>query len=366
LSVGPSPISSTLNSAWSSVSSKVLYKIATKKRATIEKNVEVFNVDKLRVNENVTFQLCPSDLLVFTHKQYKIGESGPDGLMNIKKGGSGYKKGDILIPANLVAKYNTFDDTELHAEFRVEEIGEGPTDNVVSLKKIKDGIYNSIPSKGSDFSGGSVEVELGGGFGTGLVIDGNIELLSEAFNEERIITDIETDISPNGEAYSILYLNNPLPPKILKGKIKIEKWSIFLNVNNDGPPKINVPYTMIKDFTPNSGLPLLMGDVHNSKTLYNESMFVIDQKIKELEARIEAIAVGVDELITKHGNFEDSVLTTVNSNREDLEDLKTKYDQIGEVYIETGEKTKASLIAIGGQIDAVTIQLNEIKDASNL
>jgi hypothetical protein len=335
----------------------VLYKIASKKRAVIEKAAEVFGgSDKIRIDENVTFQLCPSDVIVFTHKQYSIGDA------RVSNGGVNYKEGDLLIPANANPKYNTFDDKELHAEYRVEEVGE--SGEVISLSSIKDGVYNSILSLPSDSIGGVGEIQFGGGFGTGLTADCDINLLPEIFNEERTITDIETTNTDEG-IYSILYLNSPLPPNINKGKIKVEKWHVYLNVNNEGPPKINVPYTMIKDFTANSALPLIMGNVYNSKTLYNESMTIIDRKLSGVESQVKTLSNQLAECFAEFESLRDSVVNISTNNREDIEDLKTKYDQIGDIYIETGEKSKASFFTIGSQIDELIVQLNELKEQNN-
>ena len=188
----------------------VMFKVSNKKRATISKDVEVFDLDKLRINESVTYQLCPSDVIVFTHKQYEIGED-----IEIKNLGSNYSVGDILIPSNATPRYNSFDDTEQHAEFEVTEVIAPSPDNptaggVASLKVIKKGVYNSYLNNDIEFSGGT---------GSGLVVTCDFIPLQEIFNEERTIANIEVNQSPSGP-YSILYLSHPLPPKILKGKIK--------------------------------------------------------------------------------------------------------------------------------------------------
>jgi len=337
------------NSSISLENDGVLYKVASKKRVTITKNVEVFDQDKLRISENVSFQICPSDLLVFTHEQYKIGET-----IEIENGGSNYSIGDVLTPSNAAAKYNTFDDTEAHAEFVVEEVEIGPAateGRVTLLKKTKDGVYNSFLSNVIEFSGGS---------GGGLTIKSSYDLMSEMFNEERVIVSIETNQSQAGP-YSILNLDSPLPPKILKGNIKIEKWFVYLNVNYEGQPRINIPYSVVKDFTQNSSLPLIVGDVHNSRTLYNESMFILDAKIKNLYKNIDELSGKVNECLSKFENLESTSLNIANSNKEAIEDLKTKYDQIGDVYIETGQKSQASLITLGQQIDSIIIEVNKLK-----
>ena len=327
----------------------ILYKVANKKRATILKDVEVFDSDKLRINESVTYQLCPSDLLVFTHEQYKIGE-----IVEIKNKGFNYSVGDTLIPSNATAKYNTFDDTEQHAEFLVEEVvdEEGPEKGgVKSLKVIKSGVYNSFLSD---------DVEFGGGSGGGLIVNCRFELLQEIFNEERSIIDIEVSQSPSGP-YSILCLDNPLPPKVLKGQIKTEKWFIYLNVNYEGQPKINTPYSIVKDFTKNSKLPLIVGDIHNSRTLYNESMSILDAKIQNLNSLMETLGTKIDDCVSKFENLETAALNISNINKEDIEDLKGKYDQIGDVFIETGQKSKASFITLGQQVDGIINEVNKLK-----
>jgi len=59
--------------------------------------------------------------------------------------------------------------------------------------------------------------------------------------------------------------------------------------------------------------------------------------------------------------FQANTFSIATSNREELEDLKTKYDQIGDIHIETSEKSRASFLTIGVQMDALITQVNELK-----
>ena len=117
----------------------------------------------------------------------------------------------------------------------------------------------------------------------------------------------------------------------------------------------------MKDFTKSANLPLIMGDVHNSRTLYNESMSIIDAKIENLYNKISEANSRFEDLLTKYNELETSALNISNANKEDIEDLKSKYDQIGDVFIETGQKSKASFITLGQQIDGIINEVNKLK-----
>jgi hypothetical protein len=325
----------------------VMYKVANKEKAKIKKSVEIFDGDKLRINGNVNFELCPSDSISFSHKQYNLNK-----ITEVKSAGGQYSKGDKLIPSNATAKYNTFDGTDSYAEFTVEEVDESGA--IKSIKNTREGVYNSFLSDNVEFSGGT-----GGGFTAKCLFD----LAPEVFSEERVVLDISVENS-NNSVYSILYLDQPLPQKVLSGKIKTEKWYVYLNTNYEGQSKTNVPYTIAKDFTPGASLPLIMGDVHNSKTLYNESMFIIDSKIKNLQSQIDEMSDKVSKCLADFEVFQANTFSIATSNRVELEDLKTKYEQIGDIHIETSEKSRASFLTIGTQIDELIKQVNELKEAA--
>ena len=102
--------------------------------------------------------------------------------------------------------------------------------------------------------------------------------------EDRTIAGIE--LLTNG---TLIMLNHPLPPRVMSGEIKAEKWEVTLHTDYMSESKYNVDYDIVKDFTPNYDLPLLRGDLASNHLLHNEAMAIIDKKIKELEEKIDSL-----------------------------------------------------------------------------
>ena len=112
----------------------------------------------------------------------------------------------------------------------------------------------------------------------------NVTLLDSRSIEERSVKSIRID-GENNKTH--LELNNSLPPKLIKGKISINKWEILLNINHPGENRINTTYQVIRDFTPNLNIPLMKGNISKNEAVYNEAISKIDEAIKKLYDKTE-------------------------------------------------------------------------------
>jgi hypothetical protein len=245
------------------------YKIVDKNQFSFSKEVFVLpSSDQLKVN-GTDVNLSINDAISFTSNEYKISEVS----IEEGEGGSGYKKGDLLIPSGGVYKFYSIDGVDRKAELEVTSVGPG---GEITHVKIKSGGAYSIPvEENSDFTGGS---------GEGAKLSFISSPKGTKIIEERTITNTKEE-----EGCTILYLDHPIPPRVKTGTITVKKWEISLATSYSGETKIDINYEILKDFTPNLELPLIRGDINSGYLLYNESISILDEKITELENRIKEL-----------------------------------------------------------------------------
>ena len=216
------------------------------------------------------YKFCLNDLVTFTHKQYFVASASVDP----ERRGSGYKVGDvfnlkhtegIVTESGTFAK-NSYDGSEEAPLINVSEVdGDG---GILSLKISSGGRYNKKP-----------DLEMG--FDSGLSLNLEFEIFENRVMEDRVIRDI----SHEGHI-TILSLDHPLPENFISGKVSVNKWELLLHINYASEDSLNVNYRVCKDFTPNYNLPLMHVGAITNESAYNESLSILDGKIKELENKI--------------------------------------------------------------------------------
>jgi len=242
----------------------LFYKVTGKNKFVFQKDVTVLNSTQLKIEELVGAMVGVDDEIEFSFGEYNI--TGAE----IDNPGEGYQVDDVLSPEGGVCKYNSIDQIDVPALLKVKEVGEDG--KILSLEILSQGIYSLLPEDNC-----STSSDLGQGATLNLT-----SKMSDIISiEGRTVTELE--VADDGVT---LHLNHPLPPRILNGKIKAEKWELVLNTEYTGEDKASVDYEIIKDFTPFCDLPLIHGSLASSHILYNESMAIIDQRLKDIEDKL--------------------------------------------------------------------------------
>ena len=242
-------------------------KIASKEKFFFIKDALVNTRDELLIEENTNIRLTVDDDITITHKEYELS------TFKIKSAGNGYEVGDILKAEGGTCKYNSSDEIDIPTEFKVEKVNN--KGGVTSLSIFNKGVYTSSPSKTSN---------LLNGIGAGAQVTLEYSLLEERTIEDRSITHIYFE----GDTTKIK-LNHPLPPRVKEVKVSVNKHMLLLDVNYPHESKFNVPYQIIKDFSGHLNIPFMYKDSRIKYQVYNEAIYKLDQKIKQLEKRIDEL-----------------------------------------------------------------------------
>tara|TARA_R100000808_G_C2139007_1_gene146988 strand:+ start:718 stop:1599 length:882 start_codon:yes stop_codon:yes gene_type:complete len=243
------------------------YRITNKEKHLYVKDVDVLDTETIKINENIGTSLSVGDEIKFTHKEYKVSE------VSILDGGSGYSENDELKPSSGVCKYNSLDEIDVPAIFLVKSVDENGT--ITSLEIHNNGSYSLAPDEEDDISSGS---------GSNARLSILSSLSDNRIVEERTISNIELK-----DSETLIRFNHGLPPRLISGELSVEKWSLSLDREYINDNKFNVSYSVLKDFTPHCKLPILRGDLNANYLLYNESLAILDNKIKELEDKIDSL-----------------------------------------------------------------------------
>jgi uncharacterized protein YuzE len=241
------------------------YKVAGKRKFSINKEVVLLNSTRLKVAGHTGTDLSMEDTISFVSNEYFISS------VTISEGGKNYEEGQILTLEGGSCKFNSIDGIDVPAKFEVEEVGENG--EVINIKIENAGMYVELPTKKYNCTGGT---------GEGMELSVNSNLSESRSLEERTVVDIQ-----HRKGSTEIHINQALPPKTKSGNISIKKWEISLDSEYLSHSKYNAPYEIIKDFTPHLKLPIIRGDLSSGHILYNESIALLDKKIKELEEKID-------------------------------------------------------------------------------
>ena len=246
------------------------YKIVGKDKSLYIKDAEVKSDDSLSVLGEDRFNFCVNDSVTFTHKQYTIAGA------EIEDGGKNFKVDDLLSIDSGICSINSYDGTEALPVIRVKKVNKSGKILELSVLKNSGGVFNVTPdsvSEVSSVSGSKAKLSL------------TIEKLEKRVMEDRLIKEVSHEMDS-----SVLTLNHPLPKRFKFGKISVNKWELILNIPYNGETESNCVYTISSDFTPNLSMPLMHAISDLNPSAYNESISILDMKIKELENKIENLS----------------------------------------------------------------------------
>jgi len=246
------------------------YKIIGKEKNLYIKPAEVIDQNTITIQGEDRYKFCLNDIITFTHKQYTINSVSVDP----ERRGAGYKVDDILnlkFTEGILSNCGTFslksyDGSEEHPSITVVDVNEDG--GILEVKVSSGGVYNSLPDSKLEFDSGlSLNVEL--------------RTFDKRVMEERIVKSIYHELNTTK-----MELDHPLPERFRQGKISTYKWELLLHVNYAGEDSLDCNYRICKDFTPNYNLPLMHQGALTNESAYNESLSIIDMKLKELEDKI--------------------------------------------------------------------------------
>jgi len=242
---------------------EVFYKVATKNKFIYEQEAEVSD-ESLTIASNAGTMLNIDDDISLAYKDYEVSE------VQVENGGKGYQEGDVINPQGGACKYNSIDEIDIPAQLEVEEVDSDGA--ILSLKIVNSGIYSVPPEDDCNAMSGA---------GSGASLKVATRLLNTSSIETRSISSIELS-----DDKTVIGLNHPLSPRMQSVSLKVEKWQLTISTEYTGESKFNVGYDIIKDFTPNYNLPLIKSDITASHMVYNEAMAIIDQRIKDIENKL--------------------------------------------------------------------------------
>jgi hypothetical protein len=246
------------------------YKIVGKEKSLYIKDVEVKSDDSLSMSGQDRFNFCVNDSVTFTHKQHTIIDA------KLKDGGKNFKVDDVLSIDSGVCSINSYDGTEALPVIRVKKVNESGKILKLDVLKNSGGVFNVAPdlvSEVSSVSGSEAKLSL------------TTEKLEKRVMEDRLIKEVDHEMNS-----STLTLNHPLPKRFKFGKVSVNKWELILNIPYNGGTESNCVYTISSDFTPHLSMPLMHAISDLNPSAYNESISILDMKIKELENKIENLS----------------------------------------------------------------------------
>lgn len=230
---------------------------------------EVLSNGNLLIKESVDINLTLGDVIDVSYKEYEL-----DPKVSILNKGSGYLVGDVLIVKEGVPYADPDSKIDRYSRLEVYEIdGAG---GIISLKLIDSGRYIKVPTEQVLFG-----YQPQGGKGSGL----ELVLIYKTVSNRAMISREVFGVVKDGVDY-IVMLNHQLPDYIREGKLSVKKYQLFLSSSYASESKFNANYKLITDFTENYKLPYLVENSLSAAAIYNETVTVLDAKIKSLEDKI--------------------------------------------------------------------------------
>ena len=241
------------------------YPIVETQSESLEFNFEKSENNKILIKNNIV-GLNENDTLFIDIKEYQFFT-----LTGIVSGGSGYQENDILEIQSGHPFIDVNTNSSCRTSFKVISVDENGT--IVKLRPIEKGKYiNNVFGPSLILSGGS---------GFGAEISAEFELSGKSASFEKNIIQVER--SPS---FTFITFSTPLPSYVTSGSFKFSKWKMTLASPYLGKSAKSASYSIVRDFTPHNGYPLMAIDSTSPEAIYNESMIKLDKKIQELEQRI--------------------------------------------------------------------------------
>ena len=255
-----------LNSFLKIANVSTLYTVIDKEKHFFIKKFENKGNATILFSEDVSEFLLPGDDVKISFKEYLIKE------FSLTKSGAGYSVGDLLEIENESSVNDTVGGKSLGAFFKVEDTGESGEIKKLSLENRGRYLLDS-PKKDA--------YKMRGGYGSGA----EVETEFEENGNTKIVEKTVMIVDPQGPS-TVVTIDSPFQQNIKTGKMSFEKWSLELKHPHKGESVLNREVTITRDFTPHCGLPIIPGTNDVAESHYNKAITILDQKIAELENKI--------------------------------------------------------------------------------
>ncbi len=230
------------------------------------KDFEVISEDRLKINSNVGLNIMVGDILTISYKEYELWT-----VLDVIEKGKNYKVDDEVILEGGDLSLNVSNNLTSPAKFNITEVDENGGIILFGLKD--NGKYLNAPEKTAKISGGK---------GEGAVF----EVEFKSIDDRKVLEIAVSSINTKEKDITIVDLEYSIPAKIKQGKLSLKKWEMFLDRNYRRPNKINCPYSISYDFTPNYSFPKMIKNTFTPELVYNQFLLQLDGKLKEIENRV--------------------------------------------------------------------------------
>ncbi len=236
----------------------IYYSVAKTEKFLYIKDFEIIEPFRVVINGDTGIIFLKGDSIDLSYKEAELNS------FQIKSGGKNHYIGEKIQLIGGIASSDLFSGRSLTTTFIVAKINDDKS--VSELKVEQAGRYIVLPEK-FEFEG----VEL----------DASFKVSDHRSIIERTVQKVDYE---NGKTY--LTFTYPLSPGIKSGKVSVNKWRGYLSSNYVGDSKIEQPYDAIRDFTPHFNIPLIVKNHPNPEMIYNQSLKLLDAKLKELENKL--------------------------------------------------------------------------------
>lgn len=248
--------------------SDILYPVLKSDKIFYLKDFETVNSKQIKIKEDIGIDLQLNDILNIIIDEFELNS-----LISIIDSGRFFKVGDTLTIIGGELSIDISTGISRPTKFKVEEVG--AFGEITKLSCIDYGIYISPPKEYNFITNG-----------TG--INAKFDLAFHNISNKKIIKrTIKEILISNFE--SLIKLDYSLPPGLSNGRISLEKWEIKLASLYLEETKINTNYKIVKDFTPNIKLPLMIRNTFSTDVIYNNSIQIIDNEIASLKQEINKL-----------------------------------------------------------------------------
>ena len=239
-----------------------LYTIKNRERFFFIKPFILQDSRTLIVNEDIGQNLQIGDSIKITYKEYELNT-----IVDIINSGSEFFKEENLTieDENAQLSMDISSGMGFPTILTVSQVNE--TGGISQLGVIEKGKYLVHPKNPIKIKDATIEL--------------NYSEINNRALTERTVASI--NIKDN---QTYLMLDYSLPPNLKEGKLSVEKSILVLDRPYNGPTQNNLSYKIFHDFTPHLNIPLMAKNTLSPDILYNRGMMILDQKIKELENKL--------------------------------------------------------------------------------
>jgi len=232
-------------------------------------NLTTLRKRTIEIKETVGFNVLVGDQVTLSFKEFGLAA-----VMKVITKGKKYKVGEELTVKEGIFSTNM-------------STGESESPVLRVLKASSSGGVEKVEilNQGKILEPGAKLVTLlGENAGTGCSILIEYKLLDDRKIIERLV-DQKQVVGGNTE----LILNYAVPKGTKAGKLSLKKWAINLTFPYNGETQISSEFELLRDKTPEFGIPLMSRGSQSKEQVFNAAVKQISKKIKVLEDRIEEL-----------------------------------------------------------------------------